>query len=616
MATATRVSLSNGIVALVPDDPTLPVLNAATMKPYNASAAYLQGVRAEASAMGGAGRAYYPTLTAKGKAIAATAAANAVAASSTKSVGGAVVMRARGATSARNEQRLAALEKLFRRNTTAPRTPASKNAERAARLIACPDELPQVPESSLPTIPSSSSALRYSHKATGVAALTLDNFNMFVQAPGQTLWCLRNSTAGTNVKAGDLIGLNMGRADFTWTTSELGVAAVPPALSNSRRLVPGYHAGYQASSTTGMPMVPTPVQYTTPTAVLGSIWFLVKDGAGNYGAVRFYTPVQFLATIIGDCTVTTTADTPSTTYPLLTTTSNGVATTFTPIIPTTGAPVRDMLQLVGAAQQAPGDTTNYPNITVASNIRLQSMASALAAKFAVVSYALGAGREGVFNAPVIMDNVTTTAGIAIPVASLASRARQHSMGVLDPDNDKWYAINMATRLASSTDIEAPVVTDFACIGSAIPPETTSLGSNSVIQPPTAATNQPCNLSSMGWGGGQTASIHLITNGATSTPAAVPVEYELTCWLEAYVPPDTGLHTSPAMYHADFINWLQAISTYPVLACADSFKDYLKMVWSSIRTGARVVGRHVYTISKNLLRDAAVEAIIKTVSLLA
>lgn len=514
------------------------------------------------------------------------------------------------------EKRLGALERLVKSTPSQANNPATRNAKRAARLVACPDELRMMREDRLPTLPSPSSALRYSHKCSGVGALTLDNFNMIVQAPGQTLWCLRISAAGTYVGAGDLLALNFGRSDFTWTVAEAGLSAIPAASTATRRLVPGYHLGYQASSTTAMPMVPAPVQYNCNTGTsAGRLWFMIKDGSGNYSALNFYTPQQFLTTVIGDCTVAAGTGASSATYPLLTTTSAGATTVFTPLIPSTGQPVRDMLQLTGAMFQSPGDTNFYPSITAASNIRLQSMASALASKFAVVSYAVGPGREGIFNTTTVMSPTTTTAAVSTPVSSLASRARQHSMGILDPDNDKWYAVNLASRIASVIDVEAPIITDFACIASPETPDTLTATAWTPAQDVISAP-QICNYEGMGWGGAQTMSIHLITNGASTTAAGIPVEYELCAWLEAYLPPDTGLHTSPAMYHPDFINWLQAIGTYPVLACADSFKDYLKNVWESVKIGAREVGRHVYSVGKNILRDAAVEAIIAAARMLA
>jgi hypothetical protein len=333
---------------------------------------------------------------------------------------------------------------------------------------------------------------------------------------------------------------------------------------------------------------------------------MVKDSMGNYGCLTQTNVTRFRVTLIGECQVQ--ALDAGTTYPITAITNNGVATVFTPLFPTTGAPVRSLLMLEGADIPTMDDVGCYPNITVSSNIRIESLASALVSKYSVVTYALGGGREGVFNITETLTSTGTYAALAPSWQAVASRSRQHCMGTLNPDNLKWYAINVASRLSELPGREYPTVVDFSFVGEEQVFSSQSTVATTPVQ--TGTTYQvPCNVEGSGWGGDFNVALTVITNGASGTSVYTPFEATGFAWIEAMLPPETGLATLRPQYYPEMSNWLQVVGSYPALACADSFKDYLKMAWGKVKSVGAAALAASGKVVKDVLRDVAIEQLL-------
>lgn len=487
---------------------------------------------------------------------------------------------------------------------------ARKNASKALRLIACPDELAKQGVKEMPLYPSDSTSARFPMVSSLTTSANLDNYNTLVEAPGQTLFCLQNITTGTFPVPtnGSLVALNMGSSDFCWNLSEFGS---PTLAGQTRRLVPRFHFGYLATCASLQPTAPAVVQYSPPPSGAYGIFYPVTDGAGNY----YLAPSQAQATnvvVIGTCTTAATSSVSSTTFPItgmFTLGAIGVAMSVIPLFPTSGAAVRSLLMAEGAFGSRLGPDMSFtPSTVLASNIRIQSLASALQNKVSVVSYAVPGGREGVYGAPQTFRGVGGQP-VTPSLSLLAAKSRQHSMGLMNPDNGAWYAVNIAARISEMREGEACVINDLSFIGNNSDSGNTVLAV-ATVQGDAVGSTVPTNPPEAGWDDNFVFSISFLTTGiATGTSSSIPVQLEAYSWLEFHIASELGLPVRYATYFSEMKAWLQVISTYPVLACADSFKDYFAAAWSKTKDFGRDLTRRLMKNGKTMLRDAFVEALL-------
>lgn len=482
---------------------------------------------------------------------------------------------------------------------------ARKNSARALRLIACPDEIAKVGVHEMPLVPTDSTSARFPMVTSLISSINLNAFNTLVQVPGQTSFGLAITSGGTGNNG--IVALNMGSPDLCWTLAQAGATSLT-AASWTRRLVPTFHLGYVASCATAQPSAPAVVEF----GGTDSVYFPITDGAGNYIYVRMPASTATMYTIVGTCTISATPFVSTTTYPILnisTLSSPAVSMTITPLIPTTGAAVRSMLMAEGATGANAGpDVTFSPMTVVASNIRIQSLASALINKVSVVSYAIAGGREGVYaNVPAWAGNAVSGLPVPPSVATLAARSRQHSMGLLNPDNDAWYAVNIAARLSEMEEGEAKVINDLSYIGRSTIDNTVAL-SGASLQGDVSGALIPTNLPMAGWDNNFVFSVSFLATGASGA-VSIPVQLEAYSWNEYHVPSELGLPVRSAAYYSEFKAWLQVVSTYPVLACADSFRDFFKAAWQKTKDFGLDLTRRVTRHGKTILRDAFVESLV-------
>lgn len=478
---------------------------------------------------------------------------------------------------------------------------ARKNSARALRLIACPDELAKQGVQEMPLLPTDSTSARFPMVSSLTTSTNLNAFNTLVECPGQTSFGLVVTDAGFNA----VVVLNMGSADMAWNVSDVGSSTV---TGYTRRLVPKFHFGYIASCATVQPTAPAVVEYTPAS---DSVYFPVTDGNGNYALMRMPATGGAFVTLIGGCSLSATPFVSTTTFPLAsysTLTTPSAAMTLTPLFPTTGAAVRSMLMVEGASGAAAGPDASFcPSTCIAANMRVQSLASSLVNKVSAVSYAVAGGREGVYsNVPVWRGYTTSNLPVVPSLALLAARSRQHSMGLLNPDNDAWYAVNVAARLSELEEGESKVVSDLSYIGRQAPDNMVTLA-NATVQGDAIGTAIPNNLALAGWNNEFVLSVTFFTTGATGA-VSIPVQLECYAWNEFQIPSELGLPVRHSTYYAEMKAWLQVVSTYPTLACADSFKDYFKAAWGKVKDFGADVTRRLTRHGKEIVRDALVESL--------
>lgn len=479
------------------------------------------------------------------------------------------------------------------------------NTKRFCYYVARPDEVKDCKLGDMPVSPTDSISCRLAHKPSSLSALTLYNNNLLMQIPGQTLFVAKVATTIGSIPAGTLLALNMGSPDLMWTIGEAGISAIPAAgVTNTYRLVPRWHFGCMLSIPATRPMAPQPIQYSSSASV--AIVWPVTDGT-NYGFLTMGSPTQFVCTIIGDVTLSTGTLFSGTTklFNVNSFSQAGNNMIVTPFYPSTGNVVRDVLTITGPAIDNPGDGDFFPNYTICSNMRLTSLAGALANKFGVESYAVGAGAEGPFATQTNFTPANTFASVSQSWSAISTRSRQHGLGELDPSNSLWYAINMASRMACKTTFAADTINDWSCVAGRPMPDTNNPVAVFPIQD-LNAFGYPFNSQLMGWAHEATVSFTIISNGGTDG-TTYPFEQETDAWMEALVNEDSGFAVLPPMYDPLVTRFGAIINSYPLLARADSFKDYMKDLFGKVKTGAKRVGKTVWRVAKPVLRDMAIEA---------
>lgn len=508
------------------------------------------------------------------------------------------------------------------RSVSTARLPASQTpGAKACHLVACPDELPRMSQSGLPVVPTESTAMRFEHLASCMDGFYLRNFSVIANIPGQTSYAARAATTVGGINAGSMILLNMGSANLMWDAAACGIAATA-APQYTLRCAPDYHLGYIQSSDTAKPHPPAPITYIQNATTSGlGVYVPFFDGTNYFFGTLCdmnTDPAQVLMTLVADVTIVapTAASwllTGNHVAPFTPTSgfaSNGATCDFQIVVPSNGAPVRSLFQMSGVIDDDPAarDNTFFPNYTVACNFRVEANAALTAASGTLQAYAVGAGADGPYNGRITMSSAQTYAAVAQSWANIGARARQHSMGVLNPSNPQWYACNIASRLGGVTNLDAPIIADFSCVGLNEVPDSFAPSAALPAQDSTYV-GYPYNSQFMGWGHRPTVGLVVFQTGSTSGTSTYPIGIEAWTWIEAHMNSNTGLAVKSPEFVPAFANWLGVINSYPVLASADSFKDYLSQTWKAFKSGAEAIGRGIRGTAVHMMRDAIVEALI-------
>lgn len=483
------------------------------------------------------------------------------------------------------------------------------NAEAAGRLIACPDEI--VASSNMPTLPTSNTSPRYSHVATYVGDVSLGNYNLEVECPGQTCWAATN--IGTGLAAGSLVMLNMGDPSLMFSLQDVGLSALPATTNvTTARIVPRAHRGYRMRCDTAKPGPPVPIEFSESGASGIAAYWPVYDSLGNYALLIFPAPKQVAAVLIGDVLLASTTTASSTTVPFTNSSfsQNGVSMTVTPKLLQTGIPVRRLFQFDGPVIDDPRDLQAYANLPVASSTSLTNLGSALDRQFNVVSYGVPTGGDSIYAQRAQMSDVNRYATVAPSWETLNTCMRNRTQVPFSVTNDDYYKIKVASRLATA-DFKAPLICAWEAADTELPD--VQMPGNPVQFP--QFRSPTFNSQAAGWIR-NTISFTLICNGSSTAGATYPASETGVVWFEAQVPADVGLVVKMPMYCATFVNWLQVIASYPVLARAHSFKDWLKTAWTAAKGVIKDAGREIAVFAGAVFRDAAVEALITGAGVLA
>lgn len=505
------------------------------------------------------------------------------------------------------------------RSSAAAGVAISRSALVAAHYVACPDELPSGTSGDLPLVPDRVGGVRSNLIVTSQeSSLNLSQHNKLVVAAGQHTYAaiIASVTDTTTVGVNRLLMIDISNQATNFSVNHTPVTTNgAPTSFNRTKFVHGFLMSTNSSSVE--PPFPTPRRYYA--SVKNTPVIHVAAGSNKIG---YFRPSSASASATGDMGAAVDvlligyAAVVSGVVSLFADYACTVPLTVTPIIPTTGNDVLEMVVATDPQVDRNSGSGFYPYREICTNVKLASLLSYLESGASVKAYRMigvGGRTIGSYMRPLSGSDFPDTGDPAASNIELFATdayvnlcARQINTGYIKSGDKTWPGINVASRMVRGALEDGYQFSDLSATAETNPNPTiltvddSTSSTYEVWQPSLGASYQN------DW-----AVAHIDCPGVTTVPLIVSAK----TWLDLQTSNVSGLTHEEAVEDPEYGRTIAAFIPYPCMAPYNSFSDFWRGVIGVAKKAAGTIrdkgGQLLKTTGMVMLDSGA--AILKEVA---